>query len=261
MIPLSQLDVDIIKAVYPVTKMVIYPGGAFETVRESQIKQTIRDKPKRGKIRRMTKQSLIRLMFVMQITRIRFKAMMTLTYPKYYPRQGDIVKSDINALLQKVRRSEMLYLWFLEFQERGAPHVHLLLDCESVSPRMRVDYGLFWTERIVLSDWFNELCPPQEYDLEVRKIASFNCHHTFLEYIKSEDGARNYVAKYASKEKQKTVPEAYESVGRFWGASRQVRPEGVVCDITEDEIEEWLVDNGHPAGDWTLVPKYIWTYQ
>jgi hypothetical protein len=92
-------------------------------------------------------------------------------------------------------------------------------------------------------------------------MAAFNTHPKFLELIRSENGARNYVAKYASKERQKKVPDEYRSVGRFWGASRQVKPDGVVCDITEDDVEQWLIDNNHPAGDWDLVPRYIWTYQ
>lgn len=250
---------ELIRAVYPVTEAIAYGGGCFEFRRTA--KSTLKYvRPARGKIRMQSRKSLLRLMFLMQVTEIKFESMLTLTYPKYFPSDGKIVKADVAALVQKLRRAEWKYLWFLEFQKRGAPHVHILVDADTVTPRMRVDFGLYWTARIALSDWFVEVCPPAAYDGEVIKMMKFNTHHQVWETIRDEDGARNYVAKYASKERQKTVPAKYQDVGRFWGSTRAMRPEGVTFDVTEDEIEEYLVDQGHPATSFELVPRYIWAY-
>lgn len=205
-----------------------------------------------------SKKSLLRLMFLMQATNLKFNSMLTLTYPKYFPSSGIIVKSDIGAVVQKVRRSNFNYLWFLEFQKRGAPHVHLLIDAETITPKMRIDYGLYWTTRIALSDWFLELCPTSAYEAEVIKMAKFNTHPRVWETIRDPNGARNYVAKYASKERQKKVPRKYRDVGRFWGSTRTLRPPGIEFDVTEDEIERWLVEHGHPAQAYYLVPRYLW---
>ncbi len=97
-----------------------------------------------------SKKSLLRLMFLMQATRLEFASMLTLTYPRFYPLDGLIVKRDVAAIAQTLRRADIEYLWFLEFQKRGAPHVHVLTDQRVITPRMRIDYGLYWTARIAL---------------------------------------------------------------------------------------------------------------
>lgn len=197
-------------------------------------------------------------MFLMQATRVEFASMLTLTYPRLYPLNGLIVKRDVAAIVQKLRRAEIKYLWFLEFQQRGAPHIHILTDQPVITPRMRVDYGLYWTARIALSDWFVSLCPVDAYDKEVMKMAKFNTHYKVWEFMHSRDGARNYVTKYAAKERQKQVPPRYSNVGRFWGSTRDFRPSGLEFDITEDDLENWLIEHGHPAKDYYLVPRYLW---
>ena len=90
----------------------------------------------------------------MQCTQVEFRSMLTLTYPQHYPMDGSIVKTDVGAVVQKIRRREWEYLWFLEFQKRGAPHLHVLLSVGEVTPAMRVDFGLYWTTRIALGEWY-----------------------------------------------------------------------------------------------------------
>jgi len=239
--------------------MTYYGKGCYEVHRE--VKQKLQGRPpERGKIKMQSKKSLLRLMFLMQATEVEFKSMITFTYPKHYPMDGNIVKLDIGAVLQKVRREEWQYLWFLEFQKRGAPHFHLLVTADVITPKMRVDFGLHWTARIALREWYTQACPPDEYMAEVLKMAKFNTHYSSWELIRDADGARNYVAKYAGKERQKRVPARYASVGRFWGASRGLKPKGLTFDVTEKEVEQWLVDHKHPSTSYELVPRYIWQY-
>lgn len=252
-----QADVEFIREVYPITKAVAYGKGCYELVRTAKQKsRAIR--PERGTIKMMTKKSLIRLMFTMQCTPVDLGSMLTLTYPKHYPKDGEIVKADINVMAQKMRRLDWSYVWFLEFQERGAPHVHFLLTPDAITPYMRVEFGLFWTERIAMAEWYKVQCPTQNYLVEVMKMAKFNCHRDTFQVLKLKDGAKRYATKYAAKEKQKTVPERYKNVGRFWGASRDVKPEGLEFDVSEEEIEQWLVEHNHPATAYDLVPRYIW---
>lgn len=252
-----ELDAWTIRQVYPVTKGLAYGNGNYEFLREAKHKSNAY-RAKRSNIVGMSKKSLIRLMFVMQCTSVELGTMLTLTYPKIFPKSGQTVKKDINVIAQKIRRLGWSYVWFLEFQERGAPHVHFLLSPDVVTPYMRADFGLFWTTRIATSDWWQRGCKEDDYVKEVLKMARVNCHDlTFLPMDK-KDGAKRYATKYAAKEKQKQVPAMFESVGRFWGMSRDVSPEGIPFDVTEEEVEEWLVDHRHPATAYDLVPRYIW---
>ncbi len=212
----------------------------------------------RKEIKKMTKASLIRLMFVIQCTEANFMSMFTQTYPKHFPRDGKIVKTDVNCIANKFREWGLTYLWFLEFQRRGAPHIHWLLNTGAITPRLRASFGLFWTMRIANSEWFLDSCPSAVYSQEVLKMAKFNINEKAWEVLRSPDGARGYVMKYASKEKQKRVPSHFENVGRFWGSSRSVMPEGVEFDTCESEIEKWLIEHNHPAASWELAPPYVW---
>lgn len=252
-----QADFDFIREVFPVTKAVAYGNNCYQLIRTAKIK-TMAKTPERGKIVSISRKSLLRLMFTMQCTSATFGSMLTLTYPKYYPDDGAIVKADINVVLQKIRRLGWSYVWFLEFQKRGAPHIHILLSPKVVTPTGRAIFGLFWTERIAVSKWFRDICPEDEYLSQVLKMARFNCHETTLQVLREEQGGRNYATKYAAKERQKKVPAKYRNVGRFWGMSKDVRPEGIEFDVTEEEIEQWLVENRHPASEYCLVPRYIW---
>lgn len=208
----------------------------------------------------LTKSSLNRLMFSVQRTEVEFSMMLTLTYGKYFPTEGGEVKRMLNALLNRVRRLSYIdeYFWFLEFQTRGAPHIHLLLDTEGVTPRMRIDWALYWTNAQVQSLWFYGECPIDEMSQEVAKLIRFNMHESVFECIRDNQGARNYAMKYAAKQRQKKVPENYKDVGRFWGNSKGVVPEGVETDITEDELEEWLTIADHHTSRMDLIPRYLW---
>lgn len=256
--PLTKID--LLKMIAPITQITAYGNGCFVTHRK-MIAPLQGKLPTRSNIKMLSRRSLIRLIFLMQCTPVKFRSMLTLTYPYYFPRDGEVVKSDLAAVTQKIRRLEYEYLWFLEFQKRGAPHVHILLTPDSISPHLRVDFGLYWTQRIATSKWFLTVCPVDSYDTEVLKMAKFNVNPKIIELIKHPEGARNYVSKYASKERQKKVPPEYENVGRFWGCSRSVMPGGTTLDVTEEELEDWLKEKGHPAGRYDLIPKYLWGLQ
>jgi hypothetical protein len=188
------------------------------------------EETERGAITEFSAASRKRLAFVASNTPIVFTAMVTLTYPAEYPRDGAQVKRDLGAFLDYVRRvyDGPPYLWFLEFQKRGAPHVHMLLDIAwptdpDAVKRLRVGVAAAW----------------------YRIVGSGDDRHfragTRTEKLRSPEGGARYAVKYAMKMRQKAVPPDYWHCGRFWGHSSDVRPKaGASYRCTEDDIRGTL---------------------
>ncbi len=187
--------------------------------------------PERGEIKEFSRQSRQRLAFVASNTDVMFTTMLTLTYPREFPNDGKSVKHDLKMFLKELRRKvgKVSVLWFLEFQRRGAPHIHLMLRGVRVYRPM---------QRWVSETWYRICGTGDERHLRAG---------TRLERIRNPNGARNYAVKYASKMVQKSVPEAYRNVGRFWGNTKDVKPVlqyEVQC--TNDDLVGAL-----EAGKWT----------
>lgn len=136
--------------------------------------------------------------------------MITLTYPFTYPMDGKVCKEHLRKFLQELNREAVRHsaghgfsaFWFIEFQERGAPHFHLLTTW---SPMDSIKGADSWVKKT----WY-------------RIVGSEDPRHlaagTREEKLKAgKDGMVGYVTKYAQKEEQKTVPDAFKNVGRFWG--------------------------------------------
>jgi hypothetical protein len=88
--------------------------------------------------------------------------------------------------------------WFLEFQERGAPHYHLFTTN-------------YFPKEFVSRRWYEIVNSEDSRHL----AAGTRCEK--LE--RGRSGLISYATKYACKQIQKVVPENYENVGRFWGVS------------------------------------------
>lgn len=175
----------------------------------------------RQEVTYFSRRSRQRLAFVANNTNASFGVMLTLTYPRSYPHDGRTVKAHLNKMLVYLKRryAGISYLWFLEFQQRGAPHVHVLFSSVRVTRK----------EQLWVSDTWYRICNSGD----PRHLAA----GTRLERIRKADGARRYTVKYASKMRQKTVPPLYRNVGRFWGCSRDVPPKpDYVKRCTEDDL-------------------------
>ena len=96
----------------------------------------------------------------------------------------------LDALRRRLRRGGLQgsWLWFLEFQRRGAPHIHLLLDLGV--DRLPDEEYQDWV-RWVESEWSRALGVPAPYA-------------TRIERLKAADF--RYARKYATKPRQKTFP-------------------------------------------------------
>lgn len=238
---------DILRSAYPIVKMIVHEKG-IEVRREAkgQLKGII--PPSDNKIVKLSKSSLSRLAFIASVTSARFTSMLTLTYCEIET-DGKKVKGDLNLFLTKLRNhfKPVSYLWFLEFQKRGAPHFHLLTNIE-IDNVSRETIAEMWATTIATSG--------KEY-LKVRNV---HRHEKQMSKIKKPDGAKRYALKYALKPHQKTVPEKYRNVGRFWGNSRDVKPsEGIEVDVTESELRQWIAMHEPEINDRlpVLLPKYI----
>jgi hypothetical protein len=176
--------------------------------------------------------------------------MITLTYPETYQQDGLKSKAELHRFLDKLQKhyGKMSYLWFLEFQKRGAPHYHIMSSYLEPNKWHRQTMGEVWAQIV------------SRETIDHDKVYRVHSHTRAWEKIHKPDGASRYCMKYATKLAQKSVPPEFSRVGRFWGCSRDVVPKPLVrgVDITEDELREHLWKRNHPATDFPVIPKYIW---
>ena len=211
---------------------------------------------KRGEIESLSYASRKRLAIIAANTDVVFRSFVTVTYPKAFPCDGLLVKEHLHALLAALRRKcggQLSYLWFLEFQKRGAPHFHAFLDQELPEPlstlarrggrvRKSVRVHLPWQDWLCRR-WF-EIVGSGD-DKHLRAGAAW-------EVVEKPDGAARYVAKECYKTFQKVVPPDFQNVGRFWGCSRDVPPpEGRLIPCTDAEMKrifpaQFLDKEGRP---------------
>ncbi len=238
---------EIINSAYPIVQLTHYKNG-WEVKRKSLLQAPPllgrKDKP----IVKLSKKSLARLAFTVLNTDINFMTMQTLTYPLVFPGDGTEVKKHLNALLTYQRRhiGKMSYLWFLEFQKRGAPHLHIMTTYPEPTEAQRKHFATIWAGIIA-------------FDIEdQQKVYKVHAHKKSWEKIRSKHGAAGYVLKYALKPYQKTVPEEYRNVGRFWGCSRDVCPkEKTSHPASERLVRKFLLDMGNEVGNWEVIPRFI----
>ena len=178
-------------------------------------------------ITEFTKESRRRLAFVAANTSVLFAVMITLTYPKEFPTNGETVKLHLKRFKESLlRRFPAEYLWCLEFQKRGAPHCHILLD----NPDPLKDR--LWVSK----RW---------YEIVGSKDHKHLLAGTRTERLRSKEGGKRYIVKYTAKMRQKIVPAEYAKVGRFWGHSRKVKP-----------MEIGTIELGGEKAFWELIKNW-----
>jgi hypothetical protein len=180
-------------------------GNIFIAVRTSRGCPHVFCHSGRSSINRFSADSARRMRRYLRECMSEYKEMVTLTYPFSYPSDGATVKNHLRRFLQEVKREwtrtgndtkEFSAFWFLEFQQRGAPHFHIFCTWAP---------GREWIAR----RWYEIV---NSEDIRHLKAG------TRVEYLKAgRAGTISYASKYAQKQEQKEVPEGYENVGRFWG--------------------------------------------
>ncbi len=186
---------------------------------------------KRGDIEYLSSASRRRLAIVAANCGVEFKSFITLTYPGKFPCDGKLVKRHFKEIMKSLRRflGKFSYLWFLEFQQRGAPHFHIFCSVALPEPLQPLSRRSGRVRKVVQihrpwQDWLSG----RWFDI----VGSGDMRHLRAgcswEKVEKSDGCARYVAKECYKTFQKVVPENYQSVGRFWGTSRDIS-----CDVDE----------------------------
>jgi len=225
---MNKLLINHINLYCPISRASIYQNGTVVLHRARSRQEKRAPKIKRGQVKTLSKQSLSKAVFVVSETFIIFTSVVTVTYGKNVPTDGKAVKKHLHNFLQKIRYhfGSFEYLWWLEFQRRGAPHFHILLTLEA-NKENRYLLAELWVKAT------NEYKTPEM--LRVHR------HKKTFETIRKGDNAKRYLTWYTGKQRQKRVPKNYVNVGRFWGASKAVKnsiPDPVTVPMTDDQIRE-----------------------
>lgn len=266
--PISRLEADLIEKWRPVRSLKVFKADAM-VVRREQVSDSLDVEIARGprrKIKKFSSKSWVNLMYKVRNTYMIPFSMLTLTYPRDFPLDGRQSKIHLDALLKALRRRfrYIAYIWFLEFQSRGAPHYHLLTTVDlslvdgaegrlDTRTRRRVFGGqIKWVRYYTnkqLSLWLAETWNRIVFESSAWSSESKRETHkrvsTAWEQLLLRDGAVRYVAKHFSKAAQKKVPRDFRNVGRFWGASRSVSEAilpMVEIPMTSDQLEYILDD-------------------
>jgi len=256
-----KLNGELFSLLYPVSHIGIYPGGYVIYRYSVDQSGTFGGGGTRGQVEYLSRRSLSRLaLTAMSVKPGLLISLLTLTYGPAWPPNGKKVKYHLRCVLQWLNRKfgRYSYLWFLEFQGRGAPHLHVLTSIR-VNDERRIMLAKYWTKLQRVGDWpYCRLRDKKLFHVK-QSVLDVNKHPRTWDVVRSEDGAGRYAVKYATKVEQKIVPEFYQDVGRFWGSSSDLTlgmPERII-QTSEKDLREWMVDVGHQVADWEVLPKVV----
>lgn len=255
-----RLDPQVFNRVYPIVKMVVYPRGNVEIVRRCELQSDV-SRGERDKIKIFSAASRTRLALVAKETPVKFETMITLTYGAQFPHSGLKVKEDLSIFLAYMSQSfgRFEYLWFFEFQKRGAPHVHIFTTLREPDQDKRRIMACIWV------DFVQDLIDTPYSRIRDRRLMYlreaaiwFHTRKRQWERIRHPEGAARYATKYALKMEQKKPPEWFGDVGRFWGNSRAVGEiKGKEFDMTEKTLRDVLKIHCKRMSDIEILPRIL----
>jgi hypothetical protein len=259
-----------------ITGVEAYPHGIMKVVRQCDLVPSPPDvRMPRKEIKELTTKARRKMLLTIVSTKVQFYSMITLTYGESYPTDGLIVKEQFKQMRDYVkRRLGAEYFWFLEFQARGAPHAHILTTYERPDAIDRLNLAIYWANVCGLRDRCSEvangwghsggvmssddLCKQWGQVLYVHSRAG--SYGNAFDSIHNESGAIKYVAKYATKVKQKCVPPEYQNVGRWWGCSSEVRKNKVepkTYQLEAVQLRGYLNQIQHTAYKYDVLPSVL----
>lgn len=175
-------------------------GGSFFSITAGKCYRSEMVGGKRGRIETFSSASRRRLMTLMaSIDRTAFKRkplFITLTYPGAWPDDSRVYKADLARFLKRFARAYpgIPIIWRLEYQERGAPHFHLMAFVKHFVPWQWVANVWYWAT-------------------QKRDPATLGAG-TETRAIRSWAGVMHYASKYMSKTAE--LPLGCHP-GRLWG--------------------------------------------
>lgn len=181
----------------------VYDGGEMVAVGFKASTGRILSRGRRGAIKSFSKSSrrnLLRSIGKLRCTERTYFA--TLTYPAAFP-DCKQAKRDLDTLGKRLirRLPGVSFIWRLEWQQRGAPHFHLLVFGLSISAKNARRYlSRVWYEVVGSAD-------PNHLKAGVQ-----------LDKLRSWRGVMAYAAKYVAK----VAAVAESEPGRLWGCINRV---------------------------------------
>lgn len=216
-------------------------------------------------IRFLSQSSLNELLFLTVNTASKFQSLLTLTFLS--PPLAAQAKVHLNKFLVYLRRkigTTLRYLWFMEFQLRGAIHFHILLNQKYQKP-LHMSMAEYWgrcTEPLNVG--YYSLVKCKNLMTQETVIAFHKDERGVWENIRKKDGMIRYVAKYAMKTTQKKPPKWLNLTGRFWGSDRKTGnidwAKFEVKPMNEETMRMILSDQDHPTKDFDVIPKYLFNF-
>jgi hypothetical protein len=176
----------------------------------------------RGKVHGLSRAAVRRLTWALRNTARLQEAgcdWVALTYPAEYPRDGRIVKRHLFAFAEWLRRRGACAAWALEYQSRGAPHFHVLVN------RGPTREGQTEWRGTLAKRWYEIVGSGDEKHLRAGTSSSV---------VKHPERIGSYLASYLRKAGQKEVPQDVTLPGRMWGLIG-CRPDVVEVDVAPED--------------------------
>jgi hypothetical protein len=190
----------------------VFPLDAKEKHRQPGVKR--RGGGMREAIAGFSEDSKRRMLFTFRNV-VGLRVLLTLTYPGEFSTDGREVKRHWANMRRWLARRGVAGAWFMEFQERGAPHFHCFLT------------GQVPKEEVAAA-WYQIVGSGDERHLRAG---------TGIESLRELHAAGAYAAKYLRKQEQKEVPEGFSDVGRFWGLFGGLSVEPVVQVDNQERLD------------------------
>lgn len=180
-----------------------------------------------------------------------WRGMLTLTYPGGEPVTYEEFACHRHRILLHLKARGIRYLWVLEWQRRGVPHLHIWVDRDMETETVTTE-----TVRQKLSDRIRqtEFVRQKMTDKKCPQWKDAICQ--WLRIIGANDNEKavkvglhpmswcawevrvgnNYAAKYANKREQKGLPTGIEHFGRWWGVSRGTIQPSYATEVDEEVV-------------------------
>lgn len=219
-------------------------------VRVVRASQSRKGGGKKEKIKEISMSSIKNAKHIIANSEPDLPSLMTFTYPETFPGDGRIVKTHFRAIEHRARRrfGKFSYFACVEYQKRGAPHLHVgaSIDLEKLGEVVELTRMGDWdrkpkfqthkpTQDWLFKAWLGVIGGSGEFgwkglpdtDVEAMSNAYYYCNAgVSWEMMKKDNGAKLYLVKELSALKgyQKKVPKGFKNPGRHFLYSRDMKP-------------------------------------
>jgi len=156
----------------------------------------------RGEITGFSNESRKRMLEMMNCLQFERLTFVTLTYPAVFPADGHEVKEHLRRFRARLEKKfgKIRVVWRMEYQERGAPHFHLII--------MDAPFICRW--------WLSKAWVDSN---DTHSMLNFRFGSNIKGIAEKGDSQKviNYVCKYAGKVEEHARTAENEWCGRFWG--------------------------------------------